>query len=287
MREVAVFVQTCPARRVGARETLESVRASDIGEDFSVLEHPSDQTKCQFFESVLRQMSAADAPYVMRLEDDVIVNRHILHNFLTWPALKNPLFGAGWLYVSEAAFRATRTHRMGYRNTEVMYGSLCVGMPREHVAAAVQLLEEWQKLFGCALDTCNCGKRNDRPRMSKTYGQDCALSRAVWKLGKRVFFHDPVLAENRLIQSTHGLKTTGHPSHWRAGKLFQVQWRRSPNAIEEESFSAPLKVEPPRKFRVSPRHKKRIKLRPEDAPKQKIRRRTTSAARASRRFRRP
>ncbi len=230
MKQVAVFIQTCPARWLSASGTLESVRASDIGEDFNLLKHPPNVPKCEFFAQVLRTMAAAPARYVMRLEDDVLVNRHILHNFLSWPALRDPLFGAGWLYVSEASHRdhwRTGESSLGrYRNSDVMYGSLCVVMPREYIAAAVKLVDEWEKAFGCALDTCNCSKKNKKPRASKTFGQDAALSRSVWALGKRVFFPNPVLAENRLLPSTHGLKTTGHPAHWRAGKLFKPNWRR-------------------------------------------------------------
>lgn len=229
MPKVTVIVQTCPARRQSREATLASLRVSDVGEDLSVMEHPEGVSKCSFFASVLQAMASAPTPYVMRCEDDVLVNQHILHNFLTWPALDDPLFGAGWLYVSEAAFRtAVRVRGHYYRNTEVMYGSLCVAMPVEHAAAALRMLQEWAKEYGCPIDTCKCERRNQTPRQRPIWGQDAVLSRSVYKLGKRVFFHDPVLAENRLVPSTHGLKTTGHPAHWRAGKLFKKDWKRSP-----------------------------------------------------------
>jgi len=230
MRQVAVFVQTCPQRSSGVEETLKSVRESDIRDGFEVHTHPRGVPKCQFFAELLEKMAACDAQYVIRLEDDVLVNRHLVHNFLTWPALRDPLFGAGWLYVSQAALSDTmHTASSGlehYRNSEVMYGSLCVAAPREVATAALKLVREWAATFGCALDTCDCPRKNKRPRSSKTYGQDAALSRAVWKLGKRVFFHRPVLAENRMLPSTHGLKMQGNPAHWRAGRLFDANWRR-------------------------------------------------------------
>jgi hypothetical protein len=227
--EVSVFVQSCPARRENRRGTLESLRKSDVGDGFTLLEHPDGIPKCEFFEQVLGQMVDCHCEYVMRVEDDALVNRHILHNFLSWPALSDALFGAGWLYVSEAAFRdpwRTRTsHGQRYRSTEVMYGALCAAMPRSSAGAALKTLRAWKQEYGCAIDTCECDRRNKKAR-PKTFGQDAALSRSVWSLGKRVFFHEPALAENRMLPSTHGLRTTGHPSHWRAGKLFNPEWRR-------------------------------------------------------------
>jgi hypothetical protein len=231
MPKVTVIVQSCPERRQSREGTLASLRASDVGENFTVMEHPDKLPKCLFFASVLDTMAKAPTPYVMRIEDDVLVNRHILHNFLTWRALHDPLFGAGWLYVSEAAYRdvwhigTSRLER--YRTNEVMYGSLCVAMPRALVASCIKLLVEWQTIFGCALDTCNCSLRNKRPRTTKNFGQDAALSRGVWSLGKRVFFPKPVLAENRLLPSTHGLRTSGHAANWKAGKLFNEKWKRT------------------------------------------------------------
>jgi hypothetical protein len=38
------------------------------------------------------------AEWVILLEDDVLVSRHLIHNVLRWPAANDVRFGAGWLF---------------------------------------------------------------------------------------------------------------------------------------------------------------------------------------------
>jgi hypothetical protein len=241
---VTVIVQTCPPRRNDAVATLASLRESDIGDGFEVMEHPEGMERCRFFRSVLARMAEATTRYVIRCEDDILVNRHILHNFLSWPALSHPVFGCGWLYVSELALShetAVQVPRPDgppalVRNIPIMYGSLCVGMPTEHAAACVALLDEWIDMYGCPLSGCAvdrpCSHKKtagDRPpRNCHHHGQDTLISQAMWGLNKRVVYAEPALAENRLIASARG---TGIPPgtdmrHLQAGPHFKPDWRR-------------------------------------------------------------
>ena len=95
MNDVTVFVQTCPARRHLLHETASWVERSDIGKNYTVLEHQEGQPLKDFLWSVLTEMAHAPTQYVLRLEDDAIVGRHILHNTFLWQALKEEDFGAG------------------------------------------------------------------------------------------------------------------------------------------------------------------------------------------------
>jgi hypothetical protein len=254
MKSVAVFVQTCPARRGLIGPTLASLRTSDARTIFEVLEHPDGQERCRFYRSVLAAMADCGAGHVIRCEDDVIVNRHLVHNYLSWPALREPLFGCGWLYVSEAAYRdhvTTRTTARGerYRATELMYGSLCVAMPVAHALRCLVMFDELVELYGCPLQSCTrtnrrCEHRNHRPRQRHSYGQDTLFSRTMWRMGRRVFFPQPVLAENRLIPSTRGLSITGDLVHWRAGPLFAANWRRGELWLERPRVNQQPKPKP-------------------------------------------
>lgn len=235
MENLTVVVQTCPERSTAAEETFESLRASDIGESFEVMVHPEGMERCRFYRSVLVRMAEASTPYVIRCEDDILVSQHLGHNFLTWPALHEPMFGCGWLYVSELALaHETAVWVNGFltRSIPIMYGSLCVGMPTAHARACVELLDEWTEKYGCPLSGCARGRRCVHATRKKedrhAHGQDTLLSQAVWRLGKRVYYHTPVLAENRLIESVRG---TGFPAnidrrHLRAGPHFKPEWRR-------------------------------------------------------------
>lgn len=232
---VTVIVQTCPQRRNDAAETLASLAASDAGGSVEVMEHPEGMERCRFYRTVLQRMAEATTPYVIRCEDDILVNVHLLHNFTSWPALRHPMFGCAWLYVSEMAYIHESAVRLGgflVRNMPIMYGSLCVGMPTLHARACVALLDRWIDRYGCPLSGCARGRRCahvTRPKENRhAHGQDTLLSQAVWGLGKRVFYHEPALAENRLIPSVRG---TGFPAgldqrHLRAGPRFSATWRR-------------------------------------------------------------
>ncbi len=216
--KVAVFVQTCPQRRTDRLPTIESLRQSDVGDDFTVLEHPEDQDRRAFFRHVLETMADCGADYALRLEDDAVVNQHVLHNFSTWSALDDPLFGAGWLFVPEAALSVHFKVSGGvkYRALSEMWAALAVAIPVKYVPACIEELERSEKL-----------------------DQDLILSRAVWREGKRCFFHEPSLAENRDPPTAFGTKylrgTT--PKHLFAGRTFSADWKRPVTTTKDLSPS--------------------------------------------------
>jgi len=113
---VKVWVHSCEFR-AGSEcltRTLLSLRESDIGNDFEVCMGPpwtpqvlTDPEAKLYMDpwwkdTLMRKSEESTAGgkrgYVLRLEDDVIVNRHILHNVKTWPALDEPQFGMGDLF---------------------------------------------------------------------------------------------------------------------------------------------------------------------------------------------
>lgn len=233
-----VIVQTCPERREVIGPTLESLKASDVGDNYVLMEHPAGMPRCVFYGTVLARMAKAATEYVFRLEDDVLVNRYLLHNTRTWPALKHPLFGAGWLYRSKMA-RMNRTQLhiekhsgLAYRLVADTHGSLCVVMPtwlaREAAEAwKVHVDAERCALRGCAAEERACVLRSAE---KQKFGQDTFLSQMAHRNKKRVFYHDPAIAENRMIKSIRG--TTYRPKgaalvpHLSAGEEFQLDWRR-------------------------------------------------------------
>lgn len=206
---ISCFLQTCPQRRLDRLPTIQSLQQSDVGDRFTVVEHPDGVGLHAFFGTFLEAMAAAKTDYVIRFEDDVLVNRHILHNVVTWPALADPLFGAGWLFVPEIAFGVAKHVRSSrgikYRNTPEMWAALAIVLPTKLVPLCLDELKQTVKA-----------------------DQDLVISRAVWKAGKRCFFHEPVLAENRDPVSAVG---TRYPrgttkKHLFAGRLFSADWKR-------------------------------------------------------------
>lgn len=232
-KDVFVAVQTCPERRQHRLRTLQSIENSDIGTRYSLLEHPlpaepgpalptslrllqqrairrrprlyKSRRIMEHLRHVLHVMYDSGAPYSLRLEDDVLVNRNILHNLATWPALGEESFGVGWLFCSEALLKARRSVGYGrasktpYRNSREMFASLGILFPR---AVIPQVLG---KLTG--------------------YSQDLAISRAVWDCGRRCFFHVPALVENRIrVPSARG--NVADPRYHTTCGFFDKDFRR-------------------------------------------------------------
>lgn len=204
-----MVIQTCPQRRGKREPTLKSIRESDIGNNFVLMEHPEGQHIKAFFKDVLLFMSRAPTPYVIRFEDDVLVNKHILHNALTWGALKHPDFGAGWLMVPEKVLDDAYVSRAGFKyRRRGMWAALAVIFPTKHVASC---LEDYDAI--------------------RIMRQDITLSAGIRRLNKLIFLHQPSLAENRdwdsSLGSTRG--TTGvaaRPQMFRAGRHFDPNFKR-------------------------------------------------------------
>lgn len=209
--KIAVFLQTCPQRRTDRLPTIASIEQSDIGTDFTVLEHPEEQDLRTFFRHVLEAMADSGADYALRLEDDVVVNRHILHNFSNWSALDDPLFGAGWLFVPQAALSSQCRTSCGvkYRSVAEMWAALAVAIPVKYVPACLNELARSEA-------------------RSEKMTQDFPLSRGVWHMGKRCFFHEPSLAENRDPPTAFGTKYPPRTKkqHLFAGSTFSADWKR-------------------------------------------------------------
>jgi len=98
--EIAVVVHTHPARRDHLRPVRDSIEANSDIEDYSLACEQPGLTK---YEKMLHWLmflllNARLSPYVLRLEDDVQVNKHIIHNLCTWDALRDPEFGCGVLF---------------------------------------------------------------------------------------------------------------------------------------------------------------------------------------------
>jgi hypothetical protein len=108
---VDLWVQSCPARRQTRERTLASLRESDVVDSFEVLEAPMvpHRRLGEFVWRSLRERAEAalaaarrqERILLIRLEDDVVVNRHLVHNVLTWPAVGESDFVCGTLFTMD------------------------------------------------------------------------------------------------------------------------------------------------------------------------------------------
>ncbi len=174
---LTTFIQSVENRPVW-EEMRVLLEDSDIGTEYTrLVQKPNSDWRSHFL-SVLREMQDAPTEYVVRFEDDCVgVNKHIKHNLLTWPALKESIFGAGWGY---RPGNISGSHDRWWFGG--VPGSLCTLFRTEDVPKILDF----------------CSKAN--------IPQDLAMSQAVASLHREVCIHGP-----SLVQHSMGVKSSfGH-----------------------------------------------------------------------------
>lgn len=188
---ITVIVQSVPGR-LSWPETRRSLEASDIGERYEVAQQRPELTPREHFLELLDGAALAPTEWVLRLEDDVLVNRHIISNLESWPAKTDPRFGIGWLFDPGGTTRTT--HDKMYQRTgkdRWHRGRLhcCQGVLMR-TAEVPELRAHAERWFAL-----NPGRLS----------QDLALSEAVQAMGREICVHGPPLVEHLVnYQSTLG-----------------------------------------------------------------------------------
>lgn len=183
-----------------------AVAQSDLKVSTTLVQQPNVNPWQHFFD-VLDAMCAADADYVIRLEDDAIINRHLRHNCLTWPAAHRPRFGAGWLYSAPRSSQDFTHHdrKPRFRGSR-LEGCVAVLFKRLTLVELLPRMRAWAK------------------QNPAGYCYDFAISIPILDSGYEIWLHRPVIAEhNRHLKSAFGHVIL--PSHHTQG-AFKPNWRR-------------------------------------------------------------
>jgi hypothetical protein len=211
------WVHTCALRKGKLQPTLYSLMASDIGSDCDVLECPMGLAPVinAWWEQTWRELADAAAPdeYLVRLEDDVVVNRHIRHNIETWSALKEPDFGLGVLFNSDRIWPPLP--QMKNRKPS---GALC-RMDVDIPGGCGQVLRADR--VHAIMDRVSDAQRREGPRAVMF---DFGLSRATRYAGYFAYCHEPSLVNchEGATVSTLG----GAPDNNWSDKSYDAEWKR-------------------------------------------------------------
>jgi hypothetical protein len=198
---LAVLVQGVPDRGEAWHRSRESIERSDVGSAYEVLLQPSYWTIGEHFLRVLRRALECPGDLVIRLEDDAIVNEHLLHNVATWPEAELPDFGAGWL------FCPVQPPPRGRWPRREIHGSVGVVLRKQFLPAIIKR---------CESDFLLDPARTD---------QDLVLSRAVFDCGLRVYLHIPALVEHPIDVPSSLDHRHSIASGTTSGR-FRANWRR-------------------------------------------------------------
>ena len=208
---LSVVIQAMPGRPA-LEKTLASLRASDLP-DPTILYQPPDRTPVEFFLSVLDWMAQSPAELVLRLEDDVLVNQHSLHNIETWTAPHDAeRFGMGWLFDPGGTTQSVHDkiyQRVGETDRwhcgGLLHGALGTLAWTRDMPEIRQYAAEYLAEHGAVFDL--------------------ALAHAVMRRGRCICVHAPSLLEHQESTSAFGHFT--HPVHDTSNGSFFSSWRRS------------------------------------------------------------
>lgn len=203
---IGVFVNTCSARRGAIDETLESVRRSDVGNAFELREGPT-LADCgiaalnAWMREEIRRI-ARRHDWVLRLEDDVVVNRHVLSNVRSWRALRDPLFAYGTLFYQQ----------MHERRFESTFWGTVSNRHENGTQGVVYRTEVLERIFA-----------EMGPPNPKVVEWDGELWSAVKRLGLRHYVHVPAIVGGAAHSAESAL--TGRRRNAHGNDRFDPEWK--------------------------------------------------------------
>lgn len=228
-KDVAVVVHTCTARINKLEPLMRSIEESDIEHhqtEWAVEPHGACNWEKRLHYLSLLCRNARKAPYVLRLEDDIIVNRHILHNLCTWPALEDDRFGMGLAFVNQILYElphsrdnvqhAHHSEWGMFRDPSSTPWAQAHFFKSEHLIPAAQCyfeeLAEKNPKYYAQLD-----------KVALAF--DWAITKAMGRMGLRVYLHQPSLAQGTEMGDVRALSGQRVPNPHRASD-FDPDWKR-------------------------------------------------------------
>ena len=244
-----LFVWMQRAFRRDPAETIRSFHQSDIATNFVTItdtnawNFPEDYPKLQaWWEDQMLAMAeralSHGCTWMLRLEDDIVVNTSIVHNVATWQALRDPRFGMGTLF------------RPNYWNDVPRLLTVSPASGASFREAINVEGGQGQVLRVSSLETVIPLTRQARRDLDADGLTDCvnfdsALSRAIYLADNslKTFVHDPALVDIH-PGSCHSLLLGEHDpeTHYWGDKQFDPTWKHS--------YEPPLNRHPQRRKRT-------------------------------------
>jgi hypothetical protein len=196
---IAVVVHTHVGRMDHLQPLRDSIDASDIEHCEVSCQPPTTNNYLKMLHWLtLLNASAERLPYVLRLEDDVVVNRHILYNLCTWSALRDPDFGMGCLFAHEDNVQHFQRSQYG----------LAANSPRPRISYAQGQLFESRALRDATKAVWDVLRSEGHGWESidkKWCRFDGTISLAIAKVRKHIYLHRPSLVDCSAVAAIDSL----------------------------------------------------------------------------------
>lgn len=197
---ISVFVFAAPERPEAHAQCFASIEASDIGRNYTVCMHPPGITAWEHWKQTHERAAACGTELALVLEDDCLVNRHILHNAQTWRYPYDRSYSAGWLY-NPGGYAQRDVWRSGPWN---WYGTVAVLYRTDRLLELIETAWAARERWGA---------------------WDEALAWACHQHGRKIRVHFPSLAEHLDSAPSKVGNRQGSPLRTSRG-TFSLEWRR-------------------------------------------------------------
>lgn len=207
---------SCDSRRALRERTLASLHATDWGRaPVSVKIDPGlgkgpEQRQTETARLALEAGLRSGATLVLFLEDDLIFNRHIVHNLSHWPPLVRREIALASLYnpgIAPLAWGASGNFTLA--SNESCFGSQAFLIPRETLE---HVLKHWNKVDG---------------------KQDIKISRLASRIQALMYYHTPSLVQHVGKRSTWG-------GRFHRARDFDLDWKSDVYPHHEHACLPPI-----------------------------------------------
>jgi len=222
---ITTFVQAPPAVRKGWEQVAESIEQSDIGKDYTLILQPPELSIRQNFMAILKRMGQCKTEMVLRLEDDVLVNRYILENIESWPERHEERFGCGWCFDPGGTTYSVRDRMYQRPPTQNRW----VNVP--HLAYSQAVLFYVKDMKEVSHYVWQWFSSRGGLKQPKACEQDLAIAWAINQMKRQVCIHAPSLAEH-LIDMPSSLGHNHPQNSGTSNGTFSVEWRRSAGYVD-------------------------------------------------------
>jgi hypothetical protein len=219
--EITIWVHTCPKRLGSLREIVASLDASDAKGRYQILtcEEQGLENVERWTRETIKRL-CKKTRFVLRLEDDVVVSPHLLHNVCNWPALgKATDFGVGLLYL----------HRMYREDTRLKHL-----IRRDQVSGSAWF--ENDRICGAqavVYDAETYWSIYDQLPLMTGAEMDVGISFAVFEAGLRSYVHTPDLVRESDVAKSSELRHKHGADH--TSSTFDPEWIREPSKFDHQT----------------------------------------------------
>jgi hypothetical protein len=220
-----VWLHTCERRRGQIDATLGSLAHSDLRE-YVVEEHPTRRVAMEFWWEAMLRAYDSEKPFIVRLEDDIVVAPKILEALCAWRPLTLPKLGVGLLAISPFG-EGMIVEEIGWNAWESKMQLSCPAMaqvfPRRNLERIMMRVKSLR---------ANYWRHSEPPLIDF----DVAVSRACEELGLSIYVHKPFLVAPTKLHdaSTHVLKP-GHVTPRIPPELVDLAFNPAAQQLPSES----------------------------------------------------